>query len=197
MIELIFILLGCLLIGNFIYQYSKNQEDRENNPEKYEEMNFNLIRNKNESVLYPIVGGKYIGGIDVFGTECYAKLIGISTEELLVRMTFNFAENDEIEFKIPYSNMNSMAMKTESQISRDVTLTRLVLMGAFAFGAKKKTVTTDVFVVINYNDSDGKEQSMIMSVQNDITVKNNFKEINGLYYRYKNSSETMDNSYSY
>jgi len=189
--KIIFILLVCLLIYSAVHEHSKEQEDRKNNPEKYEQMALKTSRDRNEIELYPIVRGKYIGGIDDIAVECHAKLIGVSDEELMVRMNLDFAEDGEVEFKIPYSNMNSLSMKTESQISKDVTLTRLVLMGAFAFGAKKKTVNTDVFAIINYNNSDGKEQSIIMSISNDITTSNNFKRINGLYYNYKNSNKTV------
>ena len=40
--------------------------------------------------------------------------------------------------KIPINNLIRYELKTESEIQKDVTLTRLLALGIFAFGAKKK-----------------------------------------------------------
>lgn len=42
-------------------------------------------------------------------------------------------------------------MKTDEQISKDVTLTRLLALGVFAFGTKKKTTMVTNHLVIEYN----------------------------------------------
>jgi len=52
---------------------------------------------------------------------------------------------------IPYSSMTGVSMKTDEQISKDVTLTRLLALGVFAFGAKKTTKTVTNHLVIEYD----------------------------------------------
>lgn len=53
--------------------------------------------------------------------------------------------------KIPYENIIDVQLQTEEQVSKDVTLTRLLLIGVFAFGAKKTTKTTNYCLVIEYS----------------------------------------------
>jgi len=52
--------------------------------------------------------------------------------------------------KIPVESIKDVSLKTEEQISKDVTLTRLFLLGVFAFGAKKKTKQVTNYLVIDY-----------------------------------------------
>ena len=42
-------------------------------------------------------------------------------------------------------------MKTDEQISKDVTLTRLLTLGIFALGAKKKSIVVTNYLVIEYD----------------------------------------------
>ena len=64
--------------------------------------------------------------------------------------------------KIPYEAITSVSMKTDEQISKDVTLTRLLLLGVFAFGAKKKSKEVTNCLVIDY-DCGGLPTSAIFS----------------------------------
>ena len=52
--------------------------------------------------------------------------------------------------KIPLENIRDVTLKSEEQISKDVTLTRLFLLGVFAFGAKKKRKQSTNYLVIEY-----------------------------------------------
>ena len=54
---------------------------------------------------------------------------------------------------IPYKDMASVSMKTDEQISKDVTLTRVLALGIFALGAKKTTKTVTNYLLIDYNSS--------------------------------------------
>lgn len=51
---------------------------------------------------------------------------------------------------IPFEEIVSAEVKTEEQISKDVTLTRLLAFGIFAFGLKKKRVTKQSYLVVNF-----------------------------------------------
>lgn len=64
--------------------------------------------------------------------------------------------------KIPYENIIDVQLQTEEQVSKDVTLTRLLLIGVFAFGAKKTTKTTQYCLVVEYS-KDGIQTKGIFS----------------------------------
>lgn len=53
---------------------------------------------------------------------------------------------------IKVDNIISAEVKTEEQIEKDVTLTRLLLVGIFAFGLKKKRKYTSNYVIITFQD---------------------------------------------
>ena len=54
------------------------------------------------------------------------------------------------KYIIPLDNITNVSMKTDEQISKDVTLSRMLLIGVFAFGAKKKTKEVKNCVVIEF-----------------------------------------------
>lgn len=54
------------------------------------------------------------------------------------------------KYKIPLDSIVNISMKTDEQISKDVTLSRLLLLGVFAFGAKKKSKEVNNCVVIEF-----------------------------------------------
>lgn len=54
--------------------------------------------------------------------------------------------------KIPYSTIINVSMKTDEQISKDVSLANLLLIGVLAFGAKKTTKEITNYMVIDYTD---------------------------------------------
>jgi len=55
--------------------------------------------------------------------------------------------------EIPISQLTRYEVKTETEIRRDVTLTRLVVLGIFAFGVKKKTETNTQYLILTYIDN--------------------------------------------
>ena len=67
--------------------------------------------------------------------------------------------------KIPFSSITNVSLKTEEQVSKDVTLTRLLLIGVLAFGAKKTNKEVINYMVINYIDK-GIETNAIFSGKN-------------------------------
>lgn len=53
---------------------------------------------------------------------------------------------------IPLDTIKSVEMKTEQQISKDVTLTRLLMTGIFALAWKKKTTTENIYLIFNFEE---------------------------------------------
>ncbi|WP_462385404.1 SHOCT domain-containing protein [Intestinibacillus massiliensis] len=85
----------------------------------------------------------YCGGIPSIPNPCSVEISpGLDGIEILVT-TFE-------SVMIPLSNVKNVYMKSEEQISKDVTLTRVLLLGVFALGAKKKTKEVTNCLVIEY-----------------------------------------------
>lgn len=57
------------------------------------------------------------------------------------------------KIKIPMESISNVSIKTDEQISKDVTLTRLLAVGVLAFGLKKKNKHTVNYLIIEYVDS--------------------------------------------
>lgn len=66
--------------------------------------------------------------------------------------------------------------KTREQISRDVTLTRLLLVGVFAFGLKKKRKNQLDYLVFNYEDNVLGEMNVIFSGKKVNAMMKTFSE---------------------
>lgn len=69
------------------------------------------------------------------------------------------------KIEIPFENVGKISLQTQEQISKDVTLGRLLLVGVFAFGMKKKSRDVSNCLVIEYTDS-GISTSAIFSGKN-------------------------------
>lgn len=85
--------------------------------------------------------------------------------------------------EIPISQLTRHEVKTETEIRRDVTLTRLITLGIFAFGVKKKTEESTQYLILTYLDNgvevtclfkqvrDGQELGEIISTLNRMKVE--------------------------
>ncbi|MEA5023918.1 hypothetical protein SDC9_15166 [bioreactor metagenome] len=97
------------------------------------------------------------------GGHPYLQVNDKVTLQIKTNNTIHFQkENTNTGEEIPISNLTRYDVKTESQIQSDVTLTRLLALGIFAFGAKKKTKIEDQYLILSY-------------VQNDIDIDCIFK----------------------
>lgn len=92
----------------------------------------------------------YLGGIPQIKNSCDVKVHAFINEVQIDAKGGLFGTT----IKIPYGNIYDVQLQTEEQVSKDVTLTRLLLMGVLAFGAKKKTKTVNYCLVIDY-EKDG------------------------------------------
>ena len=76
---------------------------------------------------------------------------------------------------IPYSAISDVSMKTDEQISEDVTIMRILTPGIFAFGAKKNTKVVTNNLVIEY-ECGGLKTSAIFSGDEVSKVGSNILE---------------------
>lgn len=92
----------------------------------------------------------YLGGIPQIKNSCDVKVHAFINEVQIDAKGGLFGRT----IKIPYTDIYDVQLQTEEQISKDVTLTRLLLIGVLAFGAKKKTKTVNYCLVLDY-EKDG------------------------------------------
>jgi hypothetical protein len=78
-----------------------------------------------------------------------------TNDEILFQIRNNntiyfYKENINTGNEIPISQLIRYEVKTETEISKDVTLTRLLTLGIFAFGVKKQTKTEEQYLILSY-----------------------------------------------
>ena len=77
---------------------------------------------------------------------------------------------------LQYTDIIDFDGKLESEIKKDVTLSRLLILGVLAFGTKKKTTVIKRFIIITYNDND-KECKVILQCQNAQKIIRKYYEL--------------------
>ncbi|EQC1537546.1 hypothetical protein [Clostridium botulinum] len=65
--------------------------------------------------------------------------------------------------KLDLKNITDVQLKTEEEISKDVTLTRLLAFGIFAFALKKKRTNQRYFIIISTKE-DGFDNDFVMEI---------------------------------
>ena len=75
-------------------------------------------------------------------------------------LSFAYTNGKPINTK--WENIKSVEVKTHEQITSDVTAGRLLLLGVFAFAAKKQTIHTKQYLVIHC-DEEGVNYDMVFS----------------------------------
>lgn len=98
----------------------------------------------------------YLGGFN----EITDKII-ISIEIVNKEFLLFISHNRQIEIKIPLKDIIDVSTKMEDEVSRDVTLTRLLIFNVFAFGLKKEKHHLQKFLIIRYLDDKQEEKSLI------------------------------------
>jgi hypothetical protein len=106
-----------------------------------------------------MVGGAfgYYGGLNEITDRRGVGMLLMEREYLLL----NFV-NPSKELKIPLEKIIDVSTKMQDEISRDVTLSRLFLVGVLAFGLKKERHNIQKFLLINYLDDKAEEKTIIL-----------------------------------
>jgi hypothetical protein len=110
----------------------------------------------------------YIGGFpEISGGENLKVNLKLNSEKLLIEFfTKKLAKDIKIE------DIIDAECSTEEQISKDITLGRLIVFGALAFGLKKNNKITRKYAVITYKDEFGKQRSLVFETYPDELIKN-------------------------
>jgi hypothetical protein len=102
---------------------------------------------------------KYLGGHPDIRNEVDGLMV-VNSAGIFFEVTLTF-----FNLHIPVENIIKAEFKTEEQISKDVTLGRLLVFGVFAFGMKKKKVEKLSYLVLTYTDS-GIENTIVFTNKN-------------------------------
>ena len=109
---------------------------------------------------------KYLGGHPEIVKESAANLI-LDSEKVVISIPLR----QKAELK--YQDI-TMQHKTYEQISKDITLGRVLLVGIFALAWKKKRVDKKGYITIRYNDEILGEVEIILEHKSPAEVVGNF-----------------------
>ena len=150
------IVFGIIVIGFImlcVHAVMVNNKEKRLNPRKFmtlkDDMENRMLTKKGIKSIQKI---SYVGGFrDLLTKE--DGTIEMYNDKFMVFLPSK-------EATILFKDMIDIEGMSETQMSKDVTLTRLLLVGVFAFGLKKTTESTRMFFTITYNEL-GRERKVI------------------------------------
>lgn len=104
------------------------------------------------------ISGKYGGGYANVSAKGSLKL-KIIGDKLIFKQLWKTYHTLEIK------NIIDVHYKSEQEISKDVTLTRLLALGIFAFGLKKKRTNNSYYIIISTLE-DGFNNDFVLEIEN-------------------------------
>jgi len=166
MLNIIFIASGLILL--FIITFLKYEYDKEKQHKE-------KLKQQNISIEIPLI---HLGGHPYLqsGDRVFLQLQNNKT-------IYFHKENTDTGNKILITQLTRYEIKTESEIHKDVTLTRLLALGIFAFGIKKKTEINNQYLILSYNQNnveinclfqyygDSRELGNLISILNKIKIE--------------------------
>ncbi len=108
-----------------------------------------------------LVNAEYMGGY----SDKKKALGNLSFYEQQVE--FKVALNSKASFTIPVSQIKNIETEGKDEVSRRVTVTRLIAVGIFAFALQKKREDKDAYVTIELSDG----QEVIFHIKNKSPVE--------------------------
>lgn len=91
-----------------------------------------------------------------------------------------YKENTNTGQEIPINQITRYEIKTESEIQKDVTLTRLLALGVLAFGLKKKTEINNSYLILSYTQNNVQIDCIFKNVINNQQLGNIISTLNRL-----------------
>ena len=104
------------------------------------------------------ISGKYGGGYANITMNGQLSLT-IKNDKLIFGQLF------KTYYTLDVKNITDVHYKSEQEISKDVTLTRILAFGIFAFGLKKKKVNNSYYIIISTLE-DGFVNDFVLEVEN-------------------------------
>lgn len=118
--------------------------------------------NPSQNKVYLVTSIDYVGGMQELLERAMAQIF-VDKENVKLKFVGRSSE-----LLIPVSNVLSIEGKNEEEMSKDVTLTRLLVFNIFAFASslKKTTIKNRKFITIKYLDNNAEEQYVILEHNN-------------------------------
>lgn len=95
-------------------------------------------------------------------------------------------------YKIPINQITRYEIKTESEIQKDVTLTRLLALGIFAFGLKKKTEINNTYLILSYMQNNVPIDCIFKNTVNNQQLGNIISTLNRLKIEQNNIEDNYE-----
>lgn len=103
-----------------------------------------------------LINAEYMGGYDG-----HKKALG-NLSFLEQKIEFKVALNNHASFNIPISDVINIEIEGKDQVSRRVTVTRLIAIGIFAFALQKKREDKDGYITLELSGG----QEVIFHIKN-------------------------------
>lgn len=131
--------------------------------------------NKTENIIIRDASAMYIGGFsDVKGGE--KAHIKVKQHEIEIMFGGVVINGKKV---IPIDMVTNAEIKSESQITQEVGLGKMIVFGAFAFAMKNSKSTVKNYLVISCNDNDNKRDIVFESYIAEKLVKE-IRKIKGI-----------------
>ena len=103
-------------------------------------------------------------------------------------------ENIDVKtgIEIPISQITRYELKTESEIQKDVTLTRLLALGVLAFGLKKKTEINNTYLILSYVQNNVPIDCIFKNTVNNQQLGNIISTLNRLKIEQNNIEDNYE-----
>jgi hypothetical protein len=147
------IVMVTILLIIFYMGYEKYREDKKTND--------------NLGIIFEKQFVDYIGGFQEISGGDVKVNIKISNENLYIY----FINKDNNEKIISMSKIIDAECSTSEQVSKDLTLGRIVVFGILAWGLKKKTKEITKCAIITYKDENNKLRSLVFETHPDELVR--------------------------
>jgi len=103
-----------------------------------------------------------------------------------------YKENTNTGEEIPINQITRYELKTESEIQKDVTLTRLLALGIFAFGLKKKTEINNTYLILSYMQNNVPIDCIFKNTVNNQQLGNIISTLNRLKIEQNNIEDNYE-----
>ena len=105
---------------------------------------------------------------------------------------FFYKENSNTGKEIPINQITRYELKTESEIQKDVTLTRLLALGVLAFGLKKKTEINNAYLILSYVQNNVPIDCIFKNTVNNQQLGNIISTLNRLKIEQNNIEDNYE-----
>ena len=95
--------------------------------------------------------GKFITGHPDISTPCLTT-ISLSPTDVIISKIDEFGKTEEQLCTIPLAQIKTATVEDRSTMESRVAASRLLLVGVFAFAAKKKEVHPDFYSIVSWSD---------------------------------------------